>query len=322
LLDRYIDGAIEVDVDAIADRERVVIGGIMEHVEHAGIHSGDSACALPPRTLSARIQSELAAQTKLLAQKLGVIGLINIQYAIYQDEVYILEVNPRASRTIPFVSKAIGVPLAKLAARVMAGKTLDELGFTTECVPNHVAVKESVFPFMRFAGVDTLLGPEMKSTGEVMGIDQSFAIAFAKAELGAATDLPLSGSIFVSVRDSDKPLLEPVARSLASMGFGLVGTGGTARDLQRIGIDCQSVNKVTDGSPHVLDLMRDGRIAAVINTPDEEGTADSFLIRRAALELRVPFFTTIAGAQAAVEAIAALKISPLRPRCLQDYHHR
>jgi carbamoyl-phosphate synthase large subunit len=322
LLDRYLDGAIEVDVDAIADRERVVIGGIMEHVEHAGIHSGDSACALPPRTLSARIQNELAAQTRLLAQKLGVIGLINIQYAMYQDEVYILEVNPRASRTIPFVSKAIGVPLAKLAARVMAGKTLDELGFTTECVPKHVAVKESVFPFMRFAGVDTLLGPEMKSTGEVMGIDQSFAIAFAKAELGAATDLPLSGSIFVSVRDSDKPLLEPVARSLTSMGFGLVATGGTARDLQRIGIDCLSVNKVTDGSPHVLDLMRDGRIAAVINTPDEEGTADSFLIRRAALELRVPFFTTIAGAQAAVEAIAALKVSPLRPRCLQDYHRR
>ncbi|MBV8358509.1 MAG: carbamoyl-phosphate synthase large subunit, partial [Deltaproteobacteria bacterium] len=220
LLDRYLDGAIEVDVDAIADGERVVIGGIMEHIEHAGIHSGDSACALPPRTLSGHIQQELAAQTRLLARELGVVGLINVQYAIYQDNVYILEVNPRASRTIPFVSKAIGVPLAKLAARVMGGKTLRELGFTSERVPAHAAVKESVFPFMRFAGVDTILGPEMKSTGEVMGIDQAFPIAFAKAELAAATNLPLSGLIFISVRDSDKPALEPVARGLAEMGFG------------------------------------------------------------------------------------------------------
>jgi carbamoyl-phosphate synthase large subunit len=320
LLDRYLDGAIEVDVDAIADGERVVIGGIMEHVEYAGIHSGDSACALPPRTLSSEIQQELAAQTKVLARELRVVGLLNVQYAIYQGDVYILEVNPRASRTIPFVSKAIGVPLAKLAARVMGGKTLSELGFTSERVPAHVAVKESVFPFMRFAGVDTVLGPEMKSTGEVMGIDQAFPMAFAKAELAAATDLPLSGLIFISVRDADKPTLEPVARGLAAMGFGLVATGGTARDIQRCGIECTAVNKVTEGSPHVLDLMREGRIAAVINTPDEEGTADSFLIRRAALELRVPFFTTIAGAQAAIEAIAALQASPITPRALQDYH--
>jgi carbamoyl-phosphate synthase large subunit len=321
LLDRYLDGAIEVDVDAIADGERVVIGGIMEHVEHAGIHSGDSACALPPRTLSSHIQQELATQTRQLAHELGVVGLINVQYAIYQGDVYILEVNPRASRTIPFVSKAIGVPLAKLAARVMGGKTLRELGFTSERVPAYVAVKESVFPFMRFAGVDTILGPEMKSTGEVMGIDQAFPMAFAKAELAAATDLPLSGLIFISVRDSDKPALEPVARALAGMGFGLVATGGTARDIQLLGIECTAVNKVTDGSPHVLDLMRDGRIAAVINTPDEKGTADSFQIRRTALELRVPFFTTIAGAQAAIEAIAALKVNPLGARALQDYHH-
>jgi carbamoyl-phosphate synthase large subunit len=320
LLDRYLDGAIEVDVDAIADGERVVIGGIMEHVEHAGIHSGDSACALPPRTLSNQIQMELAAHTRLLARELGVVGLINVQYAIYQGEVYILEVNPRASRTIPFVSKAIGVPLAKLAARVMGGKTLRELGFTSERVPTHVAVKESVFPFMRFAGVDTVLGPEMKSTGEVMGIDQSFPIAFAKAELAAATDLPLSGSIFISVRDSDKPSLESVARGLATMGFGLVATAGTAREIQLLGIDCTAVSKVAGGSPNVLDLMRDGRIAAVINTPDEEGTADSFLIRRTALELRVPFFTTISGAQAAIEAIAALRLNPLDARALQDYH--
>jgi carbamoyl-phosphate synthase large subunit len=320
LIDRYLDGAIEVDVDAIADGERVVIGGIMEHVEHAGIHSGDSACTLPPRALSQHVQRELAAQTRLLARELGVVGLINVQYAIYRGDVYILEVNPRASRTIPFVSKAIGVPLAKLAARVMGGKTLRELGFTSERVPTHVAVKESVFPFMRFAGVDTILGPEMKSTGEVMGIDQSFPMAFAKAELAAATDLPLSGQIFISMRDSDKPALEPVARGMAGMGFGLIATAGTARDIQRFGIECMAVNKVADGSPHVLDLMRDGRIAAVINTPDEEGTADSFLIRRTALELRVPFFTTIAGAQAAIEAIAALKVSPMGARALQDYH--
>jgi carbamoyl-phosphate synthase large subunit len=320
LLDRYLDGAIEVDVDAIADPEQVVIGGIMEHVEHAGIHSGDSACVLPPRTLSPEIQNELAAQTRLLARELGVVGLINVQYAIHQGEVNILEVNPRASRTIPFVSKAIGVPLAKLAARVMGGKTLGELNFTSERVPAHVAVKESVFPFMRFAGVDTILGPEMKSTGEVMGIDQSFAIAFAKAELAAATDLPLSGLVFVSVRDSDKPSLNAIATTLAGMGFGLVATGGTARDIQQYGIECTAVNKVSEGSPHVLDLMRGGRIAAVINTPDEEGTSDSFLIRRTALEMRVPFFTTIAGAEAALEAIAALKLTSLGVRALQDYH--
>jgi carbamoyl-phosphate synthase large subunit len=243
-----------------------------------------------------------------------------VQYAIYQGDIYILEVNPRASRTIPFVSKAIGVPLARLAARVAAGKTLRELDFTSERVPAHISVKESVFPFMRFAGVDTILGPEMKSTGEVMGIDQTFPMAFAKAELAAATDLPLSGQIFISVRDSDKPSLEPVARRLAGMGFGLVATSGTARDIQRFGIQCTAVNKVAEGGPNVLELMRDGRIAAVINTPDEEGTADSFLIRRAVLELRVPFFTTIAGAQAAIEAIAALRISPLNVRALQDYH--
>jgi carbamoyl-phosphate synthase large subunit len=320
LVDRYLDGAIEVDVDAIADHERVIIGGIMEHVEHAGIHSGDSACALPPRSLSQKIQHELAAQTKLLAQELEVVGLINVQYAIYQGEIYVLEVNPRASRTVPFVSKAIGVPLAKLAARVMGGRTLRELGFVSERVPTHVAVKESVFPFMRFAGVDTVLGPEMKSTGEVMGIDKTFAMAFAKAELAAATDLPLSGRIFISVRDSDKPSLEPLARLLAGMGFSLVATAGTARAIQRTGIECTAVNKVTDGGPNVLDLMREGRISAVINTPDEEGTADSFLIRRTALELRIPFFTTIAGAQAAAEAIAALRVMPLEARALQDYH--
>jgi carbamoyl-phosphate synthase large subunit len=320
LVDRYLQGAIEVDVDAISDGETVVIGGVMEHVEHAGIHSGDSACALPPRTLDAAMQQELMRQTRMLARELGVVGLINVQFAIFEGEVYILEVNPRASRTIPFVSKAIGVPLAKLAALVMAGKKLIDLGFTAERVPDHVSVKESVFPFVRFPGVDTILGPEMKSTGEVMGIDRTFAMAFAKAELAASTDLPASGCVFISVRDEDKAVLEPIARGLSAMGFELVATGGTARHIQGLSIPCAIVNKVAQGSPHVVDLMREEKIAMVINTPDASGTADSFSIRRTALEMRLPFCTTMAGAQAAVEGIAALKDGHLEVRALQDYH--
>jgi carbamoyl-phosphate synthase large subunit len=320
LIDRYLRGATEVDVDAISDGETVVVGGIMEHVEHAGIHSGDSACVLPPRSLAPALQRSLSEQTKLLARELGVVGLINVQYAIFAGEVYILEVNPRASRTIPFVSKAIGVPLAKLAALVMAGKKLSELGFTTQRVPLHVAVKESVFPFARFAGVDTILGPEMKSTGEVMGIDSSFAMAFAKAELAAASDLPMTGSVFISVRDEDKPLLEPIVRGLVDMGFELIATRGTAAYIARLGLECAAINKVLEGSPHIVDAMQAGRIAAVINTPDASGTADSFSIRRTALELRLPYFTTMAGASAAVEGIRALKRERFEVRALQDYH--
>ncbi len=321
LIDRYLDGAIEVDVDAIADGETVVIGGIMEHVEHAGIHSGDSACALPPRSLSQEIQRRLTEQTRMLARELGVVGLINVQYAIYEGEIYILEVNPRASRTIPFVSKAIGVPLAKLASLVMAGHKLRDLGFTSERTPDHVAVKESVFPFARFPGMDTVLGPEMKSTGEVMGIDASFEMAFAKAEIAASTDLPLSGAVFVSVREEDKPELEPIARGLHEMGFELIATRGTARQIAQAGIPCTVINKVTEGSPNIVDRMlaRDG-IAMVINTPNAQGTADSFSIRRSALELRIPVFTTMAGAQAAVEGIRALKEQPFEVRALQDYN--
>ncbi len=322
LIDRYLDGAIEVDVDAIADGETVVVGGIMEHVEHAGIHSGDSACVLPPRGLTLELQKELIRQTQLLARELGVIGLINIQYAIYRGEVFILEVNPRASRTIPFVSKAIGVPLAKLASRVMTGKKLEELGFVTERVPRHVAVKESVFPFVRFPGVDTILGPEMKSTGEVMGIDESFAMAFAKAELAASTDLPAAGTAFISVRDEDKASLEPIGRGLSSMGFALIATGGTMRFIRGLGIECARVNKVAEGSPHVVDLIREGRIAMVINTPEARGAEDSFSIRRTALEQKLPYFTTIAGALAAVEAIGALRGTSLEVRALQDYHRQ
>ncbi|MGH7249262.1 MAG: ATP-grasp domain-containing protein, partial [Pseudomonadota bacterium] len=320
LVDRYLQGAIEVDVDAIADGDIVVIGGIMEHVEHAGIHSGDSACALPPRSLSPAMQRDLMDHTRKLARELGVVGLINVQYAIFDDEIYILEVNPRASRTIPFVSKAIGVPLAKLAALVMAGKKLADLGFTTERVPRHVAVKESVFPFARFQGVDTILGPEMKSTGEVMGIDTSFAMAFAKAELAASSDLPLDGLVFISVRDADKPLLGPIARGLAGMGLRLVATHGTARFIQALGYRCETINKVLEGSPHIVDAMRAGKVAMVINTPDANGTADSFSIRRTALEMRLPYFTTMAGAQAAVEGITALKSEPFEVRALQDYN--
>jgi carbamoyl-phosphate synthase large subunit len=320
LIDRYLDGAIEMDVDAISDGETVVVGGVMEHIEHAGIHSGDSACVLPPHTLSAEVVAELIRQTKMLARELGVLGLINVQYALYRGELYILEVNPRASRTIPFVSKAIGVPLAKLAARVMAGKKLAELGFTREITPAHVAVKESVFPFVRFPGVDTLLGPEMKSTGEVMGIDRTFAAAFAKAEIAAATDLPASGAAFISVRDEDKRGLEPIVRELGRMGYELVATRGTARYINDLGIHCVPINKVMQGSPHVVDLMREGRVAMVINTPEAGTKKDSFSIRRTALELRLPFFTTIAGAQAAVTALAALREGRTSVAALQDYH--
>jgi len=320
LLDRYLEGAIEVDVDAISDGTAVVIGGIMEHVEQAGIHSGDSACVLPPRTLSPAIQAALREQTRMLARELGVVGLINVQYAIHRGEVYILEVNPRASRTIPFVSKAIGVPLAKLAALVMAGRTLNELGFTAERIPEHIAVKESVFPFARFAGVDTVLGPEMRSTGEVMGIDTTFAMAFAKAELAASTDLPLAGTVFISVRDGDKAALEPIARLLVASGLDLIATSGTARRLAALGITCPIVNKVGQGSPHVVDLMRAGGVAMVINTPDQFGEQDSFSIRRTALERRLPYFTTIAAAEAAAQAIAALRRGGPDVRALQDYY--
>ena len=322
LIDRYLQGAIEVDVDAISDGETVVIGAIMEHVEHAGIHSGDSACVLPPRSLSKALQEGLIKQTKMLARELGVVGLINVQYAIFENEIYILEVNPRASRTIPFVSKAIGVPLAKLAALAMAGRKLEELGFTNEIVPAHISVKESVFPFARFIGVDTMLGPEMKSTGEVMGIDSNFAMAFAKAELAASTVLPNSGNVFVSVRDEDKRELDQIAHGLHEMGFKVIATGGTARHIRKLGIPCSEINKVAQGSPHIVDAMKAHEIAMVINTPDAAGTADSFSIRRTALDLRLPFCTTMVGAKAAVEGIRALKTQPFQVKALQDYHPR
>ena len=321
LIDKFLDDATEVDVDALSDGRQVVVGGIMEHIELAGVHSGDSACSLPPRSLPDAVQDEIRRQTRLLALELGVVGLLNVQFAVRDDAVFLIEVNPRASRTVPFVSKAIGVPLAKLAARVMAGKTLDEVGFTREIVPPHVSVKEAVFPFIKFPGVDTLLGPEMKSTGEVMGIDRAFAMAFAKAQIAAGNTLPAAGTAFLSVRDRDKPATRAVAERLAETGFSLLATRGTAAFLRRAGLSVEIVNKVLEGSPHVVDAVRAGRIALVVNTTDgARSIHDSFSIRRSTLECQVPYFTTMAGARAAVEGIVRLKQGLLDVRPLQEYH--
>ncbi len=321
LIDKFLDDATEVDVDALSDGQRVVVGGIMEHIELAGVHSGDSACSLPPRSLSTAVQNEIRRQTTLLAQELGVVGLMNIQFAVKDQQVFLIEVNPRASRTVPFVSKSIGIPLAKIAARVMAGKTLDELGFTQEVIPDHVTVKEAVFPFIKFPGVDTILGPEMKSTGEVMGVDQSFAMAFAKAQFAAGNTLPETGKAFLSVRDRDKPALLPIARQLVENDFSLVATRGTCTFLQQHGLPVEMVNKVLEGSPHIVDALQAGSIDLVINTTEGvQSIQDSFSIRRSALECQVPYFTTVAGAGAAVEGIARLKQGLLGVCPLQAYH--
>ncbi len=294
----------------------------MEHIERAGVHSGDSACSLPPTSIDAEVLDEIRRQTIAMARELGVIGLMNVQFAVQQRRVYILEVNPRASRTVPFVSKAIGVPLAKLAARVMVGKTLAELGFTREVVPPHMCVKEAVFPFLKFPGVDTVLGPEMKSTGEVMGMGPSFGVAFAKAQVAAGTVLPRGGTAFVSVRDEDRAGAIVAARCLRDLGFRILATVGTAGALTRAGISVETINKVFEGSPHVVDALEAGTIALVINTPrpDAQELRDSFSIRRTALERKIPYFTTIAGAVAAAEGIAAMAAGPLGVKAVQDYH--
>jgi carbamoyl-phosphate synthase large subunit len=322
LIDRFLEDAVEIDVDAVSDGRDVVIGGIMEHIERAGVHSGDSACSLPPSTIDQEVQDEIRRQTIALARELRVVGLMNVQYAVQSRRVYILEVNPRASRTVPFVSKAIGVPLAKIAARVMAGKTLAELGFTREIVPRHVSVKEAVFPFLKFPGVDTVLGPEMKSTGEVMGIGETFGAAFAKAELAAGTVLPQQGTAFISVRPEDRREVSGVARRLAQLGFRILATSGTAAQIKADGVTVEVVNKVYEGSPHVVDALQAGAIALVINTPqpDAQALRDSFSIRRTALEKKIPYFTTLAGAQAAAEAIAVLREGALTVTPLQEYH--
>jgi len=321
LVDRFLEDAIEIDVDAISDGETVVVGGIMEHIEEAGVHSGDSACSLPPRSISKETIAEITRQTKALASELSVIGLMNVQFAIQRGKIFILEVNPRASRTIPFVSKAIGVPLAKLAAKVMAGRKLADLGFTSEVVPGHVCVKEAVFPFIKFPGVDTLLGPEMKSTGEVMGIDRTFGTAFAKAQIGAGMILPRSGKVFVSVRDEDKEGVLAASEELRRAGFSFVATRGTAAFLTAHGLPCDTVRKVNEGRPHVADLIRNGEIALVINTPlGAQSKADSYYIRRASLVYNIPYFTTLAAARAVSLAISNLISDDLSVRSLQEYH--
>ena len=320
LIDKFLDDAVELDVDALADGERVVIGGIMEHIERAGVHSGDSACVLPPKSIGKDIQDEIRRQTVSLAKALNVRGLMNAQFAVKGRDIYVLEVNPRASRTVPFVSKATGVPLAKLAARIMVGKKLADLGLTSEILPRHVSVKESVFPFSKFPGVDTLLGPEMKSTGEVMGMGSSFGLAFAKAQLGSGMRLPFQGKVFVSVRDEDKESVCAITQRLHRLGFEIVATRGTAAYFHSRGLPAEMVKKVQEGSPNIAEAIKNGEIAMVINTPtDAHSHADSYYLRRNALDYQVPYFTTIAGADAAVEGIELLKEGELDVQALQEY---
>ncbi|MCK5876827.1 MAG: carbamoyl-phosphate synthase large subunit, partial [Candidatus Marithrix sp.] len=319
LLDHFLDNAIEVDVDAICDGENVLIGGIMEHIEQAGVHSGDSACSLPPYALSAMIQDQLREQMARMATALNVIGLVNAQFAIQDQAIYILEVNPRASRTVPFVSKATGLSLARIAARCMVGNSLEEQGFTQECIPNYYSVKEAVFPFAKFSGVDPLLSPEMKSTGEVMGIGRSFGEAFAKSQMAAGSNLPTSGIAFLSVRDVDKPVTIDIARKLNNLGFELIATRGTAQALLQAGIDCTIVNKVTEGRPHIVDRIKNDEISFIVNTTEGKQTiADSFTIRRNALQHQVSYTTTIAGARATMLALKTLSVTEVN--CLQDLH--
>ncbi|HVZ77075.1 MAG TPA: carbamoyl-phosphate synthase large subunit [Gemmatimonadaceae bacterium] len=320
LIDRFLEDAFEVDVDAISDGTRVVIGGIMQHIEDAGIHSGDSACVLPPYLIGERDMEVMREQTVALAGALGVVGLMNVQYAIKNGVVYVLEVNPRASRTIPFVSKAIGVPLASLAARVMLGETLDAIGYTEEIVPSYVSVKEAVFPFNKFAGTDPVLGPEMRSTGEVMGISDSFGTSFAKAQLAASNGLPLEGAILVTVTDSDKPTVTPIARRFQEMGFRLVATSGTARYLRQRGIPTDTVFKVHEGRPNCLDLVLNGDVQLLVNTPlGKHAQVDDYTLRQAAIRNRVAYTTTMSAASAACEAILALRSRRPTVKSLQEW---
>ena len=325
LFDTYLTDAIEVDVDCLSDGSSTFVCGILEHIEEAGIHSGDSACSLPVQTLSTEIVDELERQTAALARALHVGGLMNVQYAIQNGTIFVLEVNPRASRTVPFVAKTIGRPIAKIAARIMAGETLDDAfahyGEKPDPRrPGHIAVKEAVFPFARFPGVDILLGPEMRSTGEVMGLDYDFALAFAKSQLGAGVDLPRSGTLFVSVRDNDKPGILPAVKRLAGLGFKVLATSGTARFLAEHGVKAEKINKVLEGRPHIEDAIRNRQVQIVFNTTDgQKAVSDSKSLRRATLMQKVPYYTTMSGAAAVAEAIAALRAGSLEVRPLQDY---
>jgi carbamoyl-phosphate synthase large subunit len=305
LLDRFLDNAVEVDVDIVADASgEVLIGGIMEHIEEAGVHSGDSSCSLPPYSLSREIQDRLREQVRAMARGLKVVGLMNTQFAIQGDTIYVLEVNPRASRTVPFVAKATGMALAKIGARCMVGKSLREQGATREIVPDYYSVKEAIFPFAKFQNVDPILGPEMRSTGEVMGVGRSFGAAFARAQEAANIKVPPVGKAFVSVRDPDKQRLLPVAKDLLARGFGLVATAGTATFLQEQGLRCDRINKVLEGRPHVVDLIKNGEIVYIVNTTEgRQAIADSFSIRREALQHRVTYSTTVSGARALVHSL-------------------
>lgn len=330
LIDKFLEEAIEVDVDCIADvglfddpwkGGRVVVGGYLEHIEFAGVHSGDAAMVLPPHSLSPKVIQEIRACTHALARELRVVGLMNVQYAVKDGVIYVLEVNPRASRTVPFVSKAIGVPLAKLATKVMLGKTLDELGFTEEVWPRYWAVKESVFPFNRFPGQDILLGPEMKSTGEVMGLDEDLGIAYAKAQMAAGAALPTEGKVFISVSDRDKPHVAEVARLFVELGFSIVSTAGTAEVLRKAGLQVQTVCKLQEGRPNTLDLLKNREIQLVINTPSgQQPRADEIKIRTTAVYMGTPIMTTLSGAKAAALGIKALKSGAVNVRPLQEYH--
>jgi carbamoyl-phosphate synthase large subunit len=319
LLDRFLDHAIEVDVDAVCDGRDVLIGGLMEHIEQAGVHSGDSACTIPPYSLGKKIQDELREQMKEMALELGVVGLMNAQFAVRGDDIYVLEVNPRASRTIPFVSKATGVPLASVAVRCMAGVSLEEQGLLREIIPDYFSIKEVVFPFMKFRGVDPILGPEMRSTGEVMGVDRTFGGACARAMRGASQRIPEPGRAFLSVRDADKAALTPIARNLVKRGFSLIATDGTCAHLRAEGFECERINKVDQGRPHVVDSIKNHEIHFIVNTTEgRQAIADSFSIRREALQQSVPYTTTIARGWATLQAMDHLDNREVRS--LQSLH--
>ena len=321
LVDRFLEDAVEVDVDCISDGETTVIGAIMEHIEEAGIHSGDSACVIPTFSLSQKVLAEISSATKAMARELNVRGLMNVQFAVKGEDVYVLEVNPRASRTVPFVSKAIGVPLAKLAAKIMAGKKLRELGFTKEIVPKHFSVKEAVFPFLRYQGMDISLGPEMKSTGEVMGIDVDLGLAYAKSQMAAPPPLPKKGNVFISVKDADKEAIIPLAREFVKLGFGIISTSGTADALAKAKIKVKRVFKLHEGRPNVLDRVKNGDISFIINTPSGKIPREhEVTIRNAALAQKIPIMTTVRAAQASANGIRSLQKSKVQVRSLQEYH--
>jgi carbamoyl-phosphate synthase large subunit len=321
LIDKFLEDATEVDVDLLGDGKTFVIGGVMEHIEEAGIHSGDSAMSLPTFSLSKQVVDKVRQATLEMARELNVVGLMNVQYAVKDELVYVLEVNPRASRTVPFVSKAIGVPLAKLATKIMVGRKLKELGFTKEIIPGYFSVKESVFPFNRFPGVDIILGPEMKSTGEVMGIDADFGQAYIKSQLAAGQQLPTKGNIFISVRDKDKDAIVPIARGLLKLGFNIYATLGTAEALKKNKIEVKTLRKIADGSPNILDLMKEGKVQLVINTPTGRiPRQDEVKIRSQVILYNIPYTTTISGAQATLNGIAILIKKKLSVKSLQEYH--